>query len=61
VTLRCECGGQVEITGQSDRDEVALEIYECVACGRTGTYRFGDGRDQTGGCLTSENEVIRGL
>lgn len=62
MVLQCECGGALEITENSyDRDSdgniteegSALEVYECVSCGRTGTYRFGDGGESTSGCVTS--------
>lgn len=70
VTLRCECGGPLELTsGSYDRDEDgqitgegrAIETYECVECGRNGSYGFGDhGPDVTRGCVTATTEVYRG-
>lgn len=65
MVLRCsECGGAVELQAASYPTDtsghskgVAFETYECVECGATGTYRFGDrdGQhvDETSGCLTS--------
>jgi hypothetical protein len=59
MTLRCQCGGVVEIQDGSDPDPEATmfwERYECVECGRTGTYTHytEPGRsDDYGGCLTS--------
>ena len=56
MTLRCDCGGALELTYQSypdDPDATATEQYECVSCGRTGSYQFGGGVDQTSGCVTS--------
>jgi len=51
-TLRCECGGAVEIVNASYPDEShAFEQYECVSCGRRGAFRFGNGRSEKSGCL----------
>ena len=65
VTLRCECGGRVEVqTGSYPEDDdgnptgEAIELYECVECGRIGTYSFGDGRDRTSGCVTTSGVVL---
>jgi len=51
MTLRCECGGAVEITTASHGEEAAVEQYECVACGSVGTYSFGPYTDGLSGCL----------
>lgn len=64
MTLRCECGGRVEVREGSNPDTGGRhwESYRCVECGGTGTYRFGDGYpDETTGCLTKGNmEVFSG-
>jgi hypothetical protein len=59
VTLRCECGGVVEVqdgTYPSDSNGRpsgrATETYECVSCGRTGGMSFGDGPTNKWGCLS---------
>jgi hypothetical protein len=52
MTLRCECGGAVELTGQSYGEDVAFESYECASCGRTGSYTFGADGERMTGCLT---------
>lgn len=52
MVLQCECGGAIEITEQSYGVNVAFEKYECVACGRTGTYSFGNGQERASGCVT---------
>jgi len=52
MTLQCECGGVVEIQSQSYGDTSAVETYKCLSCGRTGTFRFGDGTSSKTGCLT---------
>ncbi len=57
MTLRCECGGMLEITGQNYGKTDALEEYECVDCGRTGTYSFGDGPERMTGCVTSSPDT----
>jgi hypothetical protein len=41
----------VEITAQSYSEAHAFEEYECVSCGDTGTYSFGDGADTMTGCV----------
>lgn len=42
MTLYCgACGGAVEVTDVSAGPEVAVETYECVACGGTGSYTNG--------------------
>lgn len=56
MTLRCACGGAVELTAQSYGEESAVERYECVSCGATGTYRFGAGGDRVTGCLEHMDE-----
>jgi hypothetical protein len=59
MTLRCECGGAVEIVDGSEPDPDAssfFEVYECASCGRTGTYTHHTNpsrSDEYGGCLTS--------
>ncbi|GAB6862354.1 hypothetical protein ACFR97_07270 [Haloplanus litoreus] len=61
MTLRCECGAHdIEIVDaiypEDDEGRAvgsAVERYECQACGRTGTYVFGDGIDRTTGCVTT--------
>ena len=52
-TLRCECGGAVELTSGSYDDDSgrAFETYECASCGRKGTFTFGNGRSSKSGCL----------
>ena len=52
-TLRCECGGCVEIQEGSYDDATgrAFETYECVNCGRRGSFTFGNGRSEKSGCL----------
>jgi hypothetical protein len=54
MVLRCECGGSLELTGQSYGEETAFESYECVSCGRTGTYSFGGATDSMSGCVTDD-------
>jgi len=55
--LRCKCGGSLEIQSQSYPDEgMAFESYKCVSCGRTGSFRFGKGREEMSGCVTSVND-----
>ena len=62
MILRCECGGTLEIQRGTDPDASGdgfLEVYECVACGRTGTYRHDPVTgDSTSGCVTT-HEVYR--
>lgn len=55
-TLRCECGGAVEIVDQTYSEETdrAFESYECVCCGRRGSFTFGNGRSDKTGCLARE-------
>lgn len=59
MTLRCECGGAVEIQKGSSPDPEAdlfWELYECPSCGRTGTYthyRNPSRTDELTGCLVS--------
>lgn len=51
--LKCDCGGRLEIRQQHYPDTgMAHESYGCVACGRMGSYRFGNGREETSGCVT---------
>lgn len=52
MTLQCECGGALELRKQNYTSKSAFETYECVACGQKGTYRFGDEREETTGCVT---------
>ena len=43
MTLRCECGGSLELTycTPSDQDvERWTERYKCASCGRTGGGNF---------------------
>jgi len=43
MTLRCECGGVLELDGDPmDHDHGWSEHYECVACGRVGGAHFRD-------------------
>ena len=63
MVLRCQCGGSLEIQSQSyPEDEngnnvgMAFESYKCVSCGRTGSFRFGKGREEMSGCVTSVND-----
>jgi len=51
VTLRCGCGGVVEITSATYGDERMIERYECAACGRTGTFSSGPPGERTTGCV----------
>jgi len=51
MTLRCECGGAVELQAQSYNDTTAHETYECASCGRTGSLSFGDYGETKTGCL----------
>jgi len=51
MTLRCECGGAVELNNQSHGEDMAFESYQCVSCGATGTYRFDENGDELSGCL----------
>ena len=51
MVLQCQCGGSIEIVEQSYSDDFAFEKYECVNCGREGTYTFGDGQESTSGCV----------
>lgn len=53
MALRCDCGGALELTGQSYGDDSAFESYECVSCGRRGTYSFGGPTETKTGCVTS--------
>lgn len=60
MVLRCECGGALDIQGASEWGEQRertrfVERYECVSCGRSGTYRVDDNgtpREETTGCVT---------
>lgn len=70
MTLRCECGGRVRVQDGTDPEDSAggfFELYECQACGRTGTLRADTTTNEThlSGCLVSVNtrapvEVNRG-
>ncbi len=67
MVLQCECGGALEITSQHyPEDEegnntgMAHESYECVSCGRVGGFRFGKGREETSGCVTTSFESTTG-
>jgi len=58
VTLRCECGGAVEVVdGTYPYDDDgrpsgrATATYACPSCGRTGGMSFGDGPTDKWGCL----------
>jgi len=53
-TLRCQCGGAVEIVNQSYSGDRAFESYQCVSCGRRGSFTFGSGRSDRSGCLNHE-------
>jgi len=54
MTLRCECGGAVELDGPGIYgEEYATEQYECVACGRTGSLLMGPDGESKSGCLTN--------
>jgi len=55
-TLRCDCGGAVEIVDAtySNESDRAFESYKCVSCGRRGSFTFGNGRSDTTGCLDHE-------
>jgi len=62
--LVCKCGGSLEITSQTypeDEDGnnigMALEVYECASCGRTGSFKFGQGQEIMSGCVTC-NEIL---
>jgi len=56
MTLQCECGGALEITSQHYPDDgMAHESYKCVSCGRVGGFRFGKGREETSGCVTTSD------
>jgi hypothetical protein len=59
MTLRCQCGGRVEIIDGSDPNagEPHFEKYECIECGRRGSYTFENGQETMTGCLTSVREV----
>jgi len=59
MVLQCKCGGMLEITEQSyPENGLAFEQYECVSCGRTGTFKFGEQNgthvERMGGCVTSD-------
>lgn len=52
MTLRCgECGGSVEVQDVSAGPEFAVERYECVGCGGTGTYTNGPAGERTSGVV----------
>jgi len=55
VTLRCECGGPVELQNGTDHgDGNFFETYECTSCGRTGGYSHDRVTgDSLTGCLTN--------
>jgi len=52
MVLRCECGGVLELTGQSYTENSAFEYYECVNCGQSGSYTFDETLgERTSGCV----------
>jgi hypothetical protein len=54
MSLRCECGGAVELVDGSYSDHGMTETYKCPTCGGHGTYSVSDGMgDRTSGCLTT--------
>ncbi|MCD2199099.1 hypothetical protein LPA44_04190 [Halobacterium sp. KA-4] len=68
MTLVCECGSPaIEIVDATYPEDAngnptgtATERYECLDCGRTGTYAFGDGTDRMSGCVTSDGQLAGG-
>lgn len=50
-----DCGGRVELVGVSGDEDGAFELYECVECGGTGSYR----NEFYGGDGVSTSGVIR--
>jgi len=50
--LRCECGGSLELTYQNYGEESMFERYECVSCGKEGSYGVYDGNNTTSGCVS---------
>jgi len=56
MVLQCICGGAVEIDGDKSSygDDTAYEVYECVACGETGTYTFNGVTEHFSGCVTTD-------
>lgn len=58
MTLRCKCGGAVEIQEGTDPDDGPpyIEYYHCLSCGRSGTYVFGADSERMTGCLTTTED-----
>jgi len=53
MTLRCECGGVVEIENGGKIGDDIIEDYRCIVCGRTGQLRTYRGEESLTGCLTT--------
>jgi len=55
MTLRCRCGGALDMTASEYTDDSMTEHYKCASCGRTGWYGISkSGNETTGGCVVTE-------